>query len=348
MAIQLSTGWQVPSNIALVKYWGKYGNQLPANPSLSFTLQNCHTRTVVHFTEEDGPQDPLGFSLKLDGVEKPDFKPKVATFIERILPEFEELKNFSFSIHTTNSFPHSSGIASSASAFGALAMCFTELRNRIIPFKSREERLQVASRWARLGSGSACRSLYGGLVLWGEAKGFEGSSQEHAIPFPGKVNHVFSDFKDTVLLVEKGQKSVSSTAGHEMMDTHPFAELRYSSAKSNLHELANILATGDVPAFGALVEHEALMLHGLMMSGKPGYLLMKPNTLAILEKIWAFRRETDTQLYFTLDAGANVHLLYPAAAEQNVLSFVESELSGLCGSAYIRDEVGTGPQPIAV
>lgn len=344
MDLNHSAAWQCPSNIALVKYWGKYGEQLPANPSLSLTLSKCHTRTVVHFTEAE-PAENWRFSVKLDGQEKDDFKPKIETFFNRVLPFFPELNRFEMVIHTTNSFPHSSGIASSASAFAALAMCLTDLRGKIHPFRDRQERLQLASSWARLGSGSASRSIYGGWVLWGRHATIPEGNQDYAVPYPGAVHKLFEDMKDTVLLVEKGQKQVSSSAGHGMMDNHPFAAQRYEAANRHISELAAILAAGDLEAFGTLVEQEALMLHGLMMSGRPGYVLMRPNTLAVIEKVWEFRRNTGVPLFFTLDAGANVHLLFPAGAEQKAMQFVDAELSPYCGSAYIRDEAGPGPQP---
>ena len=124
------------------------------------------------------------------------------------------------------------------------------------------------------------------------------------------------------------------------MNGHPYAERRFIEANENLEKLIEILKIGDVEAFGKLVEHEALTLHAMMMMSDPAFILMKPNTVAALEKLWAFRRETGNQLYFTLDAGANVHLLYPAQDAEAIEIFIENELKQFCQSGkYIKDKV---------
>ena len=103
------------------------------------------------------------------------------------------------------------------------------------------------------------------------------------------------------------------------------------------------MASGDLDAFIAMVEREALTLHAMMMTSSPYYLLMKPNTLSIIESVWEFRRETGTPLCFTLDAGANVHLLYPRENKDKVLQFIKNELVAYCEKGqYICDQVGAG------
>ncbi|WP_421752130.1 diphosphomevalonate/mevalonate 3,5-bisphosphate decarboxylase family protein [Croceimicrobium sp.] len=337
-----SSSWRSPSNIALVKYWGKYEPQLPANPSLSFTLKESYTETKLEILEE-GSQADFDFEVYLDYRKADNFKPKIEQFFKRIEEELDFLKGHKFSIHTYNSFPHSSGIASSASGMSALALCLLSLSPEGQKL-SESEFYRKASEWARLGSGSASRSLFGGLGLWGKTEGIAESSDEYAIPYTGKVDSIFQEFRDTILLVEKGQKAVSSTAGHGLMKGHPFAQERFAQAHRNMASLQSILAKGDLEAFGELVESEALTLHAMMMSSRPYFLLMKPNTLQIIEEIWNFRRETLKPLYFTLDAGANVHLLYPKSIEQEALDFVNSTIKGyLKNGEYICDQVGPGP-----
>ena len=148
-----------PSNIALIKYWGKYENQIPANPSISYTLSQCRTITEMEFAEGEN------FSVKLflSGKEEPKFAEKTAKYLAGIEKYLPWVLRGSFVIKTENTFPHSSGIASSASGFGALAKCLMALDKEISGEKSPEETLQKASLLARLGSGSACRSLYNGL-----------------------------------------------------------------------------------------------------------------------------------------------------------------------------------------
>lgn len=336
------SSWRSPSNIALIKYWGKYSNQIPANPSLSFTLDACHTETVVELTEKISKED-FSVDVQLDGKPQPGFKPKIIQFFEKIASEASFLKDHHISIHTHNSFPHSSGIASSASGMSALALCILSLRENI-KGDTELDFFQKASEWSRQGSGSASRSVYGGLVEWGRFAGIRESSDNYAIPYPGKVHSVFQSFCDYVLLVETGSKKVSSTAGHSLMDDHPFAERRFLQAHENLHALENILETGDLNEFGALVESEALTLHAMMMSSRPYFILMKPNTIAIINRVWQFRKDTHLPLFFTLDAGANVHLLFPKEAEQEIDMFVKENLTPyLQNGQYIRDRVGTGP-----
>src|SRR5690606_12059923 len=116
-------GWQSPSNIALVEYWGKRGVQLPANPSISFTLDHCHTQTWLTLSDKVALDREFSFEVIFDGQPKPEFEPKIATFFNRIKAYLPFLEAFHFKIETSNSFPHSSGIASSASGMSALALC---------------------------------------------------------------------------------------------------------------------------------------------------------------------------------------------------------------------------------
>jgi len=115
---KLSFTWKTPSNIALVKYWGKTEPQIPKNASISFTLSNCHTITTIDFTlkiTSDANNNEINFELFFEGKKKEDFKPKIAKFFERILEYCPYLTTYTMVIHSENSFPHSSGIASSAS-----------------------------------------------------------------------------------------------------------------------------------------------------------------------------------------------------------------------------------------
>ena len=332
----MKSSFRAPSNIALVKYWGKYGVQLPSNPSISFTLDACATETSLEL------QDAPGISVALDGVDTPSFVPKVAQFVERIAERHPWITRYGLRVETHNTFPHSSGIASSASGMSALALCVVDLAVQL--GHELADPRQEASVLARLGSGSACRSVYGGLVVWGETPSVAGSSQDFGVRYPGAVHEVFRTYCDTVALVDVGQKAVSSTAGHQLMEAHPFRTQRFAQAHDHLAALKPILASGDLEAFIELVELEALTLHGLMMSSSPSYILMRPPTLQIIEAIRAFRRDTGVPVSFTLDAGANVHILYPAAHEQTARAFVEDQVKPWCKDGRtIADRVGQGP-----
>ena len=313
-----------PSNIALIKYWGKYENQIPANPSISYTLSQCRTITEMEFAEGEN------FSVKLflSGKEEPKFAEKTAKYLAGIEKYLPWVLRGSFVIKTENTFPHSSGIASSASGFGALAKCLMALDKEISGKKSPEETLQKASLLARLGSGSACRSLYNGLVVWGATPVVSGSADEYAVPYPvSEIHPIFRDFNDWVMLIHEGQKSVSSTVGHGLMNGNPYAQMRFAEAAKNFFTLQEILKNGDMDGFIKLVEHEALTLHAMMMVSDPAFILMQTGTLEIIHKVWDFRRETGLPLFLTLDAGANVHLLFPNDGQQErIKAFIETEL----------------------
>ena len=215
-----------PSNIALIKYWGKYANQIPANPSISYTLNHCKTNTEMEFVANE----PFSVQTFLAGNEEVKFAEKIEKYFRNIEPYLPWILQGKFIIKTENTFPHSSGIASSASGFGAIAKCLMELdKNFSSEVRDAGFELKKASFLSRLGSGSACRSLYDGLVVWGETPEVAGSSDLFAVQYPNEEIHpIFKNFNDWVLLIHEGQKSVSSTVGHGLMNTNPYAERRFA------------------------------------------------------------------------------------------------------------------------
>lgn len=342
-----SVTWQSPSNIALVKYWGKYGDQLPKNASVSFTLSACHTTTTLRFTKLPAYSKDIAFDIFLDGVAVPEFKEKILQFFERIKNYLPFVNEYSYVIETSNSFPHSSGIASSASGMSALALCLMSMEKEMQPEMTAENFNKKASFLSRLGSGSASRSIEGPLVVWGAHDGISNSSQLFGTAYPHEIHEVFDNYQDTILLVDKGEKQVSSTVGHGLMEGHAFAKARFTQAHENLQAMESIFKSGDLDAFIALVESEALTLHAMMMTSHPYFILMKPNTLEIINKIWAFRKETDSKVCFTLDAGANVHVLFPAKEKERVLDFIKNELAMHCKNGeFIVDQLGLGAQKV--
>src|SRR5690606_880040 len=295
------TCWRAPSNIALAKYWGKGPDQVPANPSISFTLDRAATTTSVRFHKRN-PREGVSFGLLLEGRPQEDFKPKVQTFFGRIGAYLPFLGAYHFEIETSNSFPHSSGIASSASGMAALALCLMDLERQIRPSMEPGDFHRKASFLARLGSGRACRSIAGQLVQWGEHPGIPGSSDLFGVEYPLALDPVFGTYRDTILLVHTGSKQISSSQGHRLVQGHPYATGRFAQARGHLDGLRPILASGDLQGFNALVESEALSLHAMMLASSPYFILMKPATLEIIEKVWAYRQRSGLPLCFTLDA----------------------------------------------
>ena len=325
----------------MIKYWGKKSNQIPSNPSLSFSLNKCFTSTKVSFTKTK--IDSLDFNFFFHGKREQSFENKLKNYFDNISLYCSFLKGFKLKIESTNSFPHSSGIASSASSFAALSLCIMDIEKKINPSMSENDFFRKASFLARLGSGSACRSIKGFYSLWGQSDLFEKSSNLYSVKYSDEIKNVFKSLHDTVLIVDKKKKKFSSTQGHELMQNHIFSEARVSQAKVNLSLLKNALKFGDFNLFIKVVESEALSLHALMMTSDPQFILMKPNTLNIINKIWDFREKTNTNICFTLDAGANVHLIYPKKEFESVQNFIISDLSVFCESGkFINDMIGNG------
>lgn len=342
---ELRVGWQSPSNIALVKYWGKKGHQLPMNPSLSMTLNHSVTRTMVHSRKKDYPTSVIDLKYFFEGKENQAFQAKVQAYLEKISLQMHFLRDYSFVIESTNTFPHSAGIASSASSMSALALCLVSLDCYISSHNlSISEFYRKASDISRLGSGSACRSVYGNFAVWGKFVTMSGSDNRFAIPSKGKIHNLFTNLHDSILIIDRAEKSVSSRAGHEKMNRHSYKEGRIRQAGQNLKKITRAMTIGDWETFSRIVENEALSLHGLMMSSDPGFILVRPHTLKVIEKIHAFSTETGVRITYTLDAGPNLHVLYPEADRERVRQFIDNELCSYCADQYvIHDKIGSGP-----
>ena len=363
---QGKVGWASPSNIALVKYWGKRGKQLPQNPSISFTLSECRSETFIEF-EKAGK---FGFQFFFEGKENPAFGAKIEKFLMDNQAFFPFINQLSLTIESRNTFPHSSGIASSASSMSAFVMGLIEIESLLIgqsafnyvecvAFRQTQRpslakvpelvegpiNLQKASYFSRLASGSAARSVFPKMALWGTTNCYKGSSDEYAVSLENDIHPVFKSFRDAILIVSGETKSVSSRAGHALMEGNPYAPARYVQANTNIKDLLAALNSGDLDTFINITESEALQLHALMMCSNPSYILMKPNTLRIIEIIRQFRDETKTPLCFTLDAGPNVHLLYPDSEAAKVEHFIQDVLTNYCDQGrWITDRVGNGPK----
>jgi diphosphomevalonate decarboxylase len=338
----LESGWKSPSNIALVKYWGKAEGQIPRNPSLSFSLNR--SLTEMHVTAAAGKGGKLKMEYFFEGGRNESFESRIRQYLESLVPYFPFLRGSRLRIRSRNTFPHSSGIASSASSMSALALCLCSLEGKMAQRQRDSDFFRKASFMARLGSGSASRSVYGGFASWGTIPGNPETSDEFASPLGIETGPAFHSLHDAVLIVSPHVKKVSSSQGHGLMETHPFAHERYGQARRNLSGLIRSLAENDIEGFKRITENEALTLHGLMMSSDPGFILLEPSTLEILERIRRFREETGTFVTFTIDAGPNVHLMYGAAARKKIIRFIGDELKAFCHNGqWIDDCMGEGP-----
>ncbi len=340
-----TAGWESPSNIALIKYWGKHGMQLPMNPSLSFSLSEAKTQTEITFIPNGSARIR---SFIFEGNQNVSFISKLEESLKRMKGFIPWIQDFDLEIKSANTFPHSAGIASSASSMSALALCIMDAEQ----YYTRAETdvqffMEKASFLARLASGSASRSVFGGYVLWGSYHqlGNDLFARKLALDFPSD----FHKINDSILIVDGGKKTVSSTAGHALMNAHPYAKAREQQAHQNMQKLLPAMQSGDWKIFAEIVENEAMSLHALMMSSSPSYILMKAETIVIIEKIKEFREQSGAKLCFTLDAGPNLHLLYPDSEKNRIIQFLQKDVLALYPQMRImHDRIGNGSSRIKI
>jgi diphosphomevalonate decarboxylase len=337
-------GWSCPSNIALTKYWGKYGHQLPQNPSISFTLSEARTFTSVRFRPSED-RNAINVDFTFEGNPNKAFAERIKLFLERNEDALPYVRQYDWFIESRNTFPHSSGIASSASAMSCLVMCLVDIERKFLEHMIDETAfLRRVSYLSRLASGSACRSVYPECALWGEVSEIKGSSNLYAIPGSNWLDGIFDNYHDDILIISGQEKSVSSSAGHQLMEGNPYSGIRFSQAYQNTIELKQVLETGDLERFIEIVEGEALTLHALMMTSQPSYVLIKPGTLQVIEAIREFRSNEKIPICFTLDAGPNVHVLYPDKWANECQDFIQDVLIQYCEDGrVIHDHMGIGP-----
>jgi len=342
-SLPAAVGWESPSNIALVKYWGKKETQKPVNPSLSMTLSHMNTRTEVHYTRSKHEQGRRW--LRFKGQENHPFGERINSYLDQAEKFFPFLTHMDLYIDSKNSFPHSAGMASSASAMSALALCLCSIEQRL---KARqtipEEFYRKASFMARLGSGSASRSVYGNFVEWADPSN---GSEEYAQPLEGKVDPALAFLHDSVMITSTQAKKVTSSQGHARMEHHPYQSSRIQQALNNQQKIREALSSGNFQKLAEAIEEEALSLHALMLSSNPGFILINQATIHIIEAIRKFRDQTGARITFTLDAGPNVHVLYPVAEKEPIRKWMQQALEPYCeNGAMIHDFTGKGPEKI--
>ncbi len=340
----ITASWESPSNIAFIKYWGKKEGQLPLNPSLSMTLDKAVSRTKVTARFINGYK---GIQAINSDPTHP-FIGKLSKLLQKVEEEVPFLDRISFLIDTENTFPHSTGIASSASGISAFSLCLLSILENIsgisIPERERKNVVSQVSRW---GSGSACRSIYGGFTIWGEVANLPGSTDEYAIPINDVIHASLSDLQDAILVVSGKPKDVSSSAGHSLMNNHPYASGRLLQVKDHFTKAVTALSTGDFERLGEVSESEAISLHALIMTSHGNPILFQPGTIGIMKKVQQLR-QSGYPVFFTIDAGANVHLIYPGKEKDSILAVIQSELLPFCENGkIIYDGCGRGPVQLA-
>jgi len=308
-------------NIALIKYWGNQddGLRLASNSSLSMNLAGLETRTSVQFVE--GAE---GDELTLDEVRREGETLQRVSAVLDLVRERAGLRQRAI-VQSVSNFPQGVGIASSASGFAALALAACAAAG-LNPSESE------LSRLARRGSGSACRSVPGGFVVW-EAASQDEASTAHSIAPPEHWALI-----DLIAVVSREHKTVGSTTGHRLAPTSPLQAARVADAPRRLAECKAALLARDFESLAAVVEQDSDLLHAVMMTSMPSLHYWRPATVEVMRAVRGWRA-AGLSVCYTVDAGPNVHILCaPGAASE-----AHSELRKLAGVLEVLEALPGGP-----
>ncbi len=282
---------KAPANIAFIKYWGKKDEKLrlPLNNSISMNLDRIFSLTTVEFLPEFTEDKVEMIGEKIED--------KEACRIKEHLDRIRGLTGIKFKarVVSKNNFPKGTGIASSASGFAALSLAATKAAGLDLTEKD-------LSILARLGSGSACRSIPDGFVEW-----IKGHSNETSFAY-SLYPPSYWKIADVVAIVTKTEKKVPSSEGHSRAESSPFLKVRIMSMEKKVRAVKKALEGRDFTRLGVIIEEDALSLHTVMMTSRPPILYWLPKTMEIILAVQQWRQE-GLESYFTIDAGPTVHLL---------------------------------------
>ncbi|MEM6694219.1 MAG: diphosphomevalonate decarboxylase [Pseudomonadota bacterium] len=297
-----------PANIALSKYWGKRDTalNLPQNSSLSISLGKWGTTTRV----APAAADRLVFNEEELPADAPAAR-KLWDFIAL----WRRDQTLPLDIVTANTIPTAAGLASSASGFAALTRALDEAFDLSLD-------AALLSQIARFGSGSASRSLWHGFVRWNRGDAADGSDS-FAVPLELR----WPAFRIAIVPVDTGPKAQSSRDGMgHTLRTSPLYATWPVQAEADCAAMAAAIMAQDFAALGPLAEANALAMHATMMAARPALTYLKPASWAVLERVWGARAD-GAAIYATMDAGANVKLIFLADALDAVASaFPEAEV----------------------
>lgn len=282
---------KAPANIAFIKYWGKRDEKLrlPANGSVSMNLSGVFSTTSVEFDEK-----LKNDTVKIDGKYSKDReKLRVIKHLDRIRKM--ALLKMKARVESDNNFPKGTGIASSASGFAALTLAASKSAGLSLP----EKELSIL---ARIGSGSACRSIPDGFVEWKKGTSSK-SSYAHSI-FP----HGYWDICNVIAVVGSIKKEISSTKGHSLVGSSPFFKPRMAGMRKKVLEIKKAISNKDFTKFGEITEREAINMHAVMMTSSPPLYYWTPDTVGLIIFVRNCRK-IGLECYFTMDAGPNVHII---------------------------------------
>ena len=282
-----------PSNIALCKYWGKREAQLnlPVNSSLSISLGHLGSHTSIRLSGTD--KDVVLLNNKIQPLES-SFSRKVLDFVSL----FRRDQHIPLIIDTRNNIPTAAGLASSASGFAALMLALNDFFNLKLENS-------VMSAFARMGSGSASRSIFKGFVRWDMGQQADGMDS-----FATELETQWTDLCVGLIKVSSGQKPVDSRTGmNRTIETSKLYASWPAQADSDIIRLEKAITDKEFNDLGQCAEKNAMSMHATMMSAWPPLVYWLPESLAVMHKVWQLR-EAGVEVYFTMDAGPNLKLLF--------------------------------------
>lgn len=328
---------EAPSNIALLKYWGKEDGKLqwPCNDSISISLSFSYTRTLA--TELNKGQDKEGqakdhifFFGNQEMFRHDSFAAKTFKHLDFLQKELN--KQTFLKIISENTFPQGCGIASSASSMAALTVAsiaaWTHSSNLTNLEKLGFTRNKL-SDLARIASGSACRSLWQGFVLW-EKNASPVTQKAYPLNSPWLLAH-------TIVLLTEEEKKIPSTMGHLTVRTSPLFAPRLEGLEFKKIEILKAIESQNLKSLGLLIEEEALSMHGVMMSSTPPNFYFNHLTGNFLAWVRQIRKNENLEVYFTLDAGPNAHLICQEVDRTKLEFFLKRDYPHL---KYIKDAWG--------
>lgn len=306
-----------PSNIALLKYWGKAQGlrQVPVNSSLSFTLGSFRSRTRVEVKGRFFPKGEFAeivprFMLGLNSKPKAEVDEKMGTFLSHILSPFAD--DIGLRIDSVNNFPTACGIASSASGYAALVGALADLLQLEKHF-TESELATWLFEWARLGSGSATRSALHGRSL--PYVGWELVDANATTTTPLAAGHTLSSLCHWVLVVDAHEKSVSSSAGHRYAATSDLQKIRVASLGEKYAKIKRALFEDNFEVVKSLTEEDAFAMHAVMQTTERPVRYLSEDSLCAIETFLSERNAKNATAFWTADAGPNIHFLFTHAAK---------------------------------
>ena len=299
------------TNIALIKYWGKVdeAQAIPATSSLSLTLGGTRTTTTVSFDGGDGTADTAD-SVTINGASPSAVElERVARFLD--LVRARSGVTTPATVTSRASVPLAAGLASSAAGFAALAAAASRAAGMDLDGRG-------LSRLARRGSGSATRSVFGGLVLWNAG---HDDASSYAEPVACEM-----DLAMVVVVLSQRYKPISSTrAMRATMSSSPLFPAWVEASGRDLQVALEAVRAGDLARLGEIVEGNALGMHATMIAARPGIIYWLPQTIAALHAIRAMREE-GLPVWATIDAGPNVKVLTEGARAEEVAAALRDRL----------------------